>query len=156
PGGWRWANQVAEVYFATPSFGDAEFVAHVHALRYAGAPRQTVGAVLNQHPLGTFPVGESWTELRIPLPASALALPINSLVLTFDHAAVPSQVGRGEDVRHLAAAFDALALLPRGAPLDGPRTAPAPPAGPQAAPRRPHAGRPDVFVYLIDALRADA
>ena len=152
-----WANQVAEVYFAPPPFADAELVAVVQPLRYAGAPRQAVQAMLNRRPIGTFSLGEQWSELRIPLPARALVSPVNALVLTFDHAAAPSAVGLGGDARRLAAVFATVAVVPRGAPLDGPRVAPAAYSGlPAAAPRRPLAGRPDVFVYLIDALRADA
>lgn len=151
--GVAWSGRIAEIYFAVPPFRDAELAALALPLIHPGAPPQSVKATLNGRLVGTFPIPPQWTELRIPLPAAALVSPVNTLSLEFAHAEQPSQVGLGGDVRPLSALFDTLAVVPRGAPLDGgPAVVPAA----LAAPRRPLAGRPDVFVYLIDTLRADS
>ncbi len=160
-GRYAWTNRVVEVYFAPPPFGDAELVAHLHAFAYRGSAPQTVAVMLNQHPIGTFPVSDYWFDLHVPLPARALVSPVNALVMRFDHAAVPVAVGEGGDGRPIAAQLDRLVLRPRADPAAAGRSgdaaaAPADPATPSVEPRRPHPGRPDVFVYLIDALRADA
>jgi arylsulfatase A-like enzyme len=166
--GVAWSGPTSEIYFAVPPYRDAELVALGLPLIYPQAPPQRVTARLNGYLLGTFAVPRQWTELRIPLPARALVSPVNALVLTFAHAAVPAEIGLGGDRRRLAAVFDTLAVLPRGAPLaveDGRRAAVLPAAFAETpdlqvqapAPRRPAAGgRPDVFIYLIDALRADS
>jgi arylsulfatase A-like enzyme len=155
--GVAWTSQVAEVYFAAPPFRDAELVGVGLPLIYPGAPPQAVTARLNRRLLGTFPMKNDWAELRIPLPAAALVSPINALVLAFARAEQPAEVGLGQDTRRLAAVFDTLAVVPRGAALD---SAPASVAGASSSappvPRRPLAGRPDVFIYLIDTLRADS
>jgi arylsulfatase A-like enzyme len=161
--GVAYTDQTAEIYFAVPPFRRPELAALVLPLIYPKAPPQAVTAVLNQHQIGTFPLPAEWSELRIPLPASALVSPVNTLVLRFARVARPADVGLGQDVRTLSALFDAMAVVPRGAPLDGgegqvvPAASAAAVAAPgPAAPRRPLAGRPDVFLYLIDTLRADS
>src|SRR5260370_2685825 len=60
---------------------------------------------------------KDWTELRVPLAASALTSPINTLDLFFAYQAVRAKVGRGADERALAAAFALLAVVPHGEPL---------------------------------------
>jgi arylsulfatase A-like enzyme len=72
---------------------------------------------LNGHKLPTVTLASGWSEIRIPLPPYALAAPINILDLFFDHDAVPAKVGMGPDTRTLAAAFNLIAVLPRGEAL---------------------------------------
>ncbi|HEY8019592.1 MAG TPA: sulfatase [Thermoanaerobaculia bacterium] len=156
--GVAYTDRIAEIYFAVPPFPHPELAALVLPLIYPKAPPQAVTAVLNQHEIGTFPVPADWSELRIPLPASALVSPVNALVLRFARVARPADVGLGKDVRTLAALFDSMAVVPRGEPLEGGEAPAAPVAATSSpiAPRRPLAGRPDVFLYLIDTLRADS
>ncbi len=154
--GVAWASKLAEVYFAVPPFADAELAGRCLPLIYPEAPPQAVDATLNGHFLGRFPIEKEWGELRIPLPAAALTSPINTLKLLAAHAAQPSKLGLGGDVRALSVLYDTLAVVPRGEAIDGGGEAAAATGAPPPAPRRPIAGRPDVFIYLIDTLRADS
>ncbi|MEA2694612.1 MAG: choline-sulfatase, partial [Acidobacteriota bacterium] len=115
--GTSWAGRVARIYFGPLEVQPAELVALATPLVYPGAPRQTVTPVLNGRELPTLPMAPAWSELRIPLPPDALTSPVNVLDLRFDHEAVPARVTGGGDDRSLAAAFNLLAVLPRGEPL---------------------------------------
>jgi arylsulfatase A-like enzyme len=86
--------------------------------RFEGAPPQTVTVTRGGRELGTATLAEEgWQELRIPLPAEALAPGRNRLSLSFGYARRPAEVIPGrEDRRRLAAAFRALALVPRELP----------------------------------------
>ena len=117
-----WAGKQARVYFGVPQARRAEVVALVTPLAYPGAPVQTVTPVLNGHPLPTVSLAAAWGEIRIPLPPEALTSPINALDLRFGHQSVPVKVGMGADTRPLAAAFNLLAVLPSGEPLEAQRS----------------------------------
>ncbi|HYL04765.1 MAG TPA: hypothetical protein VE075_01920, partial [Thermoanaerobaculia bacterium] len=121
--GIAWAEQAARIYFGVPLTPAADLVAVGVPLVYPGAPQQVLTPVLNGTQLPSQPMPKDWTELRIPLPASALTSPINILDLRFAYQAVPAKVGLGADGRSLAAAFDRLAVVPHGEPLASSRGA---------------------------------
>ena len=116
--GIGWAEQAARIYFGVPLAPDADFVAICVPLVYPGAPQQILTPVLNGKQLASQPMPRYWTELRFALPPSALTSPINVLDLHFTYQAVPARVGLGTDPRTLAAAFDVLAVVPHGEPLE--------------------------------------
>jgi arylsulfatase A-like enzyme len=120
--GVSWAGPQARLYFGAPQVQSAELVALVAPLAYPRAPGQTVTPLLNGRELPTVAMAQGWSEIRIPLPEDALTSPVNTLELRFAHAAVPSEVGAGKDTRSLAAAFNLLAVVPRGEPLAAKRS----------------------------------
>ncbi len=115
--GVGWTTKLSRIYFGVPELQPAEVVALVTPLVYPGAPVQTLTPVLNGHKLPTVALASGWSEIRISLPPEDLAAPINILDLFFDHDAIPAKVGMGPDTRTLAAAFNLIAVLPRGEPL---------------------------------------
>ena len=74
--------------------------------------------------------------MRIPLPSRFLDQPINVLDFHFAYQAIPAQVKAGPDLRTLSAAFDVLAVVPRGAPLPPGAGNQLPAPGDQARPMR--------------------
>jgi arylsulfatase A-like enzyme len=115
--GVGWTTKLSRIYFGVPEVQPAEVVALVTPLVYSGALVQTLTPVLNGHKLPTVSLAAGWSEIRIALPPEDLAAPINILDLFFDHDAVPAKVGMGPDTRTLAAAFNLIAVLPRGEAL---------------------------------------
>jgi arylsulfatase A-like enzyme len=73
--------------------------------------------VLNGTALEPVTLAPDWRELRVPLPARLLRAPLNELRFRFAGTAQPSKVIASADIRNLSAAFDDLAVVPRGAPL---------------------------------------
>jgi arylsulfatase A-like enzyme len=124
--GIAWAEQAARIYFGVPLAPATDLVAVALPLVFPGAPQQVLTPVLNGVRLPSQAMPKDWTELRVPLPASALIAPINTLDLLFAYQAVPAKLGLGADERSLAAVFDLLAVVPHGEPLAVGSAAPEP------------------------------
>jgi arylsulfatase A-like enzyme len=118
--GFSWAASAATVYFAAPSSSEVDLAARCAPFAYAGAAPQTMTPFLNGTALPAVALAADWHEVRVPLPSQLLRRPINTLELRFAHTAQPSRVIGSGDPRELSAAFDQLAVLPRGRVLDAP------------------------------------
>jgi len=118
--GFSWAASAATAYFGMPSATDVELVGRCAPFAWPGSPDQTMTPVLNGTALPPVTLAADFGEFRLPLPSRLLRPPINALELRFAHTARPSKVIGSADPRELSAAFDELAVVPRGRPLEAP------------------------------------
>lgn len=70
-----------------------------------GDPLQELGVHLNGKPVGQLAMRPHWDRYEMDVPAEALRLGTNELVLRFDHALQPAARASGADDRRLAARF---------------------------------------------------
>jgi hypothetical protein len=98
----------AGCFFPVRGAGDRRLSLHIAPFAYPGAPPQRLALSLNDQPLGAaLSLGEGWQVMEVRLPQSALRQGLNTLMLHFDYATVPSSVLPGSsDDRSLAAAVD--------------------------------------------------
>jgi len=76
----------------------------------AGAPRQRVRALLNDHTLGVADLESNWSDVGFDAPRHVWFYGFNLLELRFDHAVSPAQFGYSGDTRLLSAAVDTISV----------------------------------------------
>ncbi len=92
-----------------------DFLGRCLPFTFEGAPQQTLSIRSGDRLIATRPLERGWQDVRIPLPDDLLTAGTNELRLTFGHARAINEVQPGNsDPRKLAAAFQHLAIVPRG------------------------------------------
>jgi hypothetical protein len=77
---------------------------------YNGAPTQRLTISVNGHAAGSLDMQNGWGEYRVDVPAAFLLGGMNTIELSFAHAASPSKIMGTSDRRNLAAAVDWIRL----------------------------------------------
>lgn len=120
---FSWAAQSATVHFGRPLSGELDLVVRCLPFLLPGSPPQGMTVLLNGQELSARELLPTWHEARFPLPSRFAQGPVNTLEFRFAFASAPSELNPSGDPRRLAAAFDELAVVPRGAPLARPNSA---------------------------------
>ena len=84
------------------------------AFSWPSAPSQHLRLSVNGQAQEPVEVPADWAVLERVVPAAAWRTGANAVVLTFDRATRPSDVGQGSDTRPLAAAVDYVRIVVEG------------------------------------------
>ncbi|OFW07246.1 MAG: hypothetical protein A3H96_17135 [Acidobacteria bacterium RIFCSPLOWO2_02_FULL_67_36] len=103
---FRWADRTAMLL--VPLAYPAALLVQVqaHAFSFPGAPPQRVTISINGARLDPIVLGADWQRVEATAPASMWHSGVNRVLLDFEWAARPADVGAGGDRRSLAAAVD--------------------------------------------------
>jgi 4-amino-4-deoxy-L-arabinose transferase-like glycosyltransferase len=110
---YQWAlGEQAELGLPIGRPRDARIRLRVLPFTYPEAPVQTLEMWLNEAPLATLELSQSWSEHEVAVPASSWSSGANILYLRFGRSTSPAQVdSASQDHRNLSAAFDFLEVV---------------------------------------------
>ena len=103
---FRWAAATASLRIVLDHPAPLIVQMRLHAFTWPGAPAETLSIAINGVGQARLEVPDAWAVIEQPVPAGAWRTGVNTVVLGFDRAARPSQVGPSGDDWVLAAAVD--------------------------------------------------
>jgi hypothetical protein len=111
---FRWARESATLRLVLDHPATLRVQIRARAFSWPSAPSQHLRLSVNGQALEPVEVPADWAVLERVVPAAAWRTGANAVVLTFDRATRPSDVGQGSDTRPLAAAVDYVRIVVEG------------------------------------------
>jgi hypothetical protein len=111
---FRWARETATLRLVLDHPATLRVQMRARAFSWPSAPSQHLRLSVNGRAEEPVEVPADWAVLERVVPAAAWRTGANAVVLTFDRATRPSDVGQGNDTRPLAAAVDYVRIVVEG------------------------------------------
>jgi hypothetical protein len=111
---FRWARESGTLRLVLDHPATLRVQIRARAFSWPSAPSQHLRLSVNGQAQEPVEVPADWAVLERVVPAAAWRTGANAVVLTFDRATRPSDVGQGRDTRPLAAAVDYVRIVVEG------------------------------------------
>ena len=111
---FRWARESSTLRLVLDHPATLRVQIRARAFSWPSAPSQHLRLSVNGQAQEPMEVPADWAVLERVVPAAAWRTGANAVVLTFDRATRPSDVGQGSDTRPLAAAVDYVRIVVEG------------------------------------------
>ena len=110
---FAWAGKEVELRYLPDGQEARDLVLHCHPAPVAGDQKQRVAVVADGTTVAEADLPPGWRVVRLPLPEPSPRGGFAQLLLRFEYAAKPSDIGSSADSRSLAAACSDVAIVPR-------------------------------------------